>query len=187
MDKTLVVRGSRIVFSISDVAGDNQFLNHVPIMCKDTVAILYMFDLTSCCMLTNIVYWYERARKWNKSKYDLKGKDQLLVLVRKYLEGLAIVEVKDAYPTVLEYVQALKAAGEVWMLSNMDSQEDIVYPNDPKAKIKVDDDLKQLFQEIELPHGTWWIWFHADNMFNTFQLLMFEYLFVSPFNHNDIS
>lgn len=33
----------------------------------------------------------------------------------------------------------------------MDSQEDIVYPNDPKAKIKVDDDLKQLFREIELP------------------------------------
>jgi len=33
----------------------------------------------------------------------------------------------------------------------MDSQEDIVYPNDPKAKIKVDDDLKHLFREIELP------------------------------------
>jgi transcription initiation factor TFIIE subunit beta len=48
-------------------------------------------------------------------------------------------------------LQALKAAGEVWLLSNMDSQEDIVYPNDPKAKIKVDDDLKQLFREIELP------------------------------------
>ena len=26
-----------------------------------------------------------------------------------------------------------------------------MYPNDPKAKIKVDDDLKQLFREIELP------------------------------------
>jgi transcription initiation factor TFIIE subunit beta len=33
----------------------------------------------------------------------------------------------------------------------MDSQEDIVYPNDPKSKIKVDDDLKQLFREIDLP------------------------------------
>uniref|UniRef100_A0A0D9UZX0 TFIIE beta domain-containing protein n=1 Tax=Leersia perrieri TaxID=77586 RepID=A0A0D9UZX0_9ORYZ len=86
-----------------------------------------------------------------KSKHDLKGKDQLLVLVRKYPEGLAVVEVKDAYPTVLEDLQALKAAGEVWLLSNMDSQEDIVYPNDPKSKIKVDDDLKQLFREMELP------------------------------------
>jgi len=33
----------------------------------------------------------------------------------------------------------------------MDSQEDIVYPNDPKTKMKVDDDLKLLFRETELP------------------------------------
>lgn len=33
----------------------------------------------------------------------------------------------------------------------MDSQEDIVYPNDPKVIIKVDDELKQLFRGIELP------------------------------------
>jgi transcription initiation factor TFIIE subunit beta len=33
----------------------------------------------------------------------------------------------------------------------MDSQEDMVYPNDPKAKIKIDDDLKELFRGIELP------------------------------------
>ena len=33
----------------------------------------------------------------------------------------------------------------------MDSQEDIVYPNDPKVMIKVDDDIKQHFREIELP------------------------------------
>ncbi|EES11397.1 hypothetical protein BDA96_06G228700 [Sorghum bicolor] len=94
---------------------------------------------------------YDGRRFSYKSKHDLKGKDQLLVLIRKFPEGLAVVEVKDAYPNVLEDLQALKAAGEVWLLSNMDSQEDIVYPNDPKAKIKVDDDLKQLFREIELP------------------------------------
>ena len=33
----------------------------------------------------------------------------------------------------------------------MDSQEDIAYPNDPKSKIKLDADLKQLYREIELP------------------------------------
>lgn len=86
-----------------------------------------------------------------KSKYDLKGKDQLLSLIRKFPEGLAVVDVKDAYPSVMEDIQALKAAGQIWLLSNMDSQEDIVYPNDPKVTIKVDDDLKQLFRGIELP------------------------------------
>lgn len=94
---------------------------------------------------------YDGKRFSYKSKYDIKGKDQLLSLVRKYPEGLQVVEVKDSYPSVLEDLQALKAAGHVWLLSNMDSQEDIVYPNDPKVMIKVDDDLKQLFRGIELP------------------------------------
>lgn len=47
--------------------------------------------------------------------------------------------------------QALKAGGQIWLLSNFDSQEDIAYPNDPKVPIKVDDELKQLFRGIELP------------------------------------
>ncbi|KAG8080328.1 hypothetical protein GUJ93_ZPchr0007g2992 [Zizania palustris] len=67
MDKTLAVQGARIAFSIWDVAGDSQFLDHVPIACKDAMAILYMFDLTSRCTLTNVIDWYERARKWNKT------------------------------------------------------------------------------------------------------------------------
>lgn len=33
----------------------------------------------------------------------------------------------------------------------MDSQEASVYPNDPKVMIKVDNDIKQHFREIELP------------------------------------
>ncbi|XP_062188165.1 septum-promoting GTP-binding protein 1-like [Phragmites australis] len=67
MDKTLAVQGARIAYSIWDVAGDRQFVDHVPIACKDAVAILYMFDLTSRCTLNNIIDWYERARKWNKT------------------------------------------------------------------------------------------------------------------------
>lgn len=94
---------------------------------------------------------YDGRRFSYKSKHDLKGKDNLLTLIRKFPEGLPVIDVKDAYPTVMDDLQALKAAGQVWLLSNMDSQEDIVYPNDPKAVIKVDDDLKQLFRSIELP------------------------------------
>lgn len=67
MDKTLAVRGARLAFNIWDVAGDSQPVDHVPIACKDAVAILFMFDLTSRCTLTNIIDWYERARKWNKT------------------------------------------------------------------------------------------------------------------------
>lgn len=67
MDKTMAVRGARIAYSIWDVAGDIQSVDHIPIACKDAMAILYMFDLTSRCTLNNILDWYERARRWNKT------------------------------------------------------------------------------------------------------------------------
>lgn len=94
---------------------------------------------------------YDGHRFSYKSKYGLKDKTELLHLIRKYPEGLAVIDLKDAYPTVMEDLQVLKAAGQIWLLSNFDSQEDIAYPNDPKVHIKVDDDLKQLFRSIELP------------------------------------
>ncbi|KAL8515720.1 hypothetical protein ACS0TY_014413 [Phlomoides rotata] len=86
-----------------------------------------------------------------KSKHALKDKAQLLNLIRKFPEGIAVIDMKDSYTAVMDDLQALKASGQIWLLSNFDSQEDIAYPNDPRAIIKVDDDLKQLFRGIELP------------------------------------
>ncbi|KAK4836417.1 hypothetical protein QYF36_022714 [Acer negundo] len=95
--------------------------------------------------------YFDGKRFSYKSKHALKDKSQLIVLIRKFPEGIAVIDLKDAYPTVMEDLQALKAAGQIWLLSNFDSQEDIAYPNDPRVPIKVDDDLKQLFRGIELP------------------------------------
>ncbi|KMT05088.1 hypothetical protein BVRB_7g172420 [Beta vulgaris subsp. vulgaris] len=64
---------------------------------------------------------------------------------------MPVIDLKDSYLSVMEDLQILKADRKVWLLSNFDSQEDIVYPNDPRFPIKVDDDLKQLFRSIELP------------------------------------
>ncbi|CAI9292606.1 unnamed protein product [Lactuca saligna] len=67
-------------------------------------------------------------------------------------EGISVADLKDAYPTIVEDLQALKAATEIWLLSNPDLKEDIAYPNDPQVPFKVDDELKILFRAIELPH-----------------------------------
>ncbi|OIT00849.1 PREDICTED: uncharacterized protein LOC109229270 [Nicotiana attenuata] len=99
----------------------------------------------------NLKVYYDGNRFSYKSKHALKNKDQLLILIRKFPEGIAVIDLKDAYPTVMEDLQALKSAGQIWLLSNFDSQEDIAFPNDPRVPIKVDDDLKQLFRGIELP------------------------------------
>ncbi|XVE80345.1 hypothetical protein DITRI_Ditri14bG0132400 [Diplodiscus trichospermus] len=55
VNKTLFVQGARIAFSIWDVGGDSNSLDHLPIACKDAVAILFMFDLTSRCTLNRLV------------------------------------------------------------------------------------------------------------------------------------
>ncbi|KAM7251614.1 hypothetical protein ACFE04_023497 [Oxalis oulophora] len=67
VNKTLLVQGARISFSLWDVGGDTGSLDHVPIACKDAVAILFMFDLTSRCTLNSVVGWYNEARKWNQT------------------------------------------------------------------------------------------------------------------------
>ncbi|KAL8243409.1 hypothetical protein R6Q59_009667 [Mikania micrantha] len=67
MDKTLSFGGARIAFRIWDVGGDRRSTEQLPIACKDAVAILFMFDLTSRCTLHNVLEWYMQARKWNKT------------------------------------------------------------------------------------------------------------------------
>ncbi|KAK4420748.1 Septum-promoting GTP-binding protein 1 [Sesamum alatum] len=67
MDKTVCVQGARIAFRMWDVGGEQRSFDQVPIACKDAVAILFMFDLTSRCTLTSVVEWYSEARKWNQT------------------------------------------------------------------------------------------------------------------------
>ncbi|KAK6132929.1 hypothetical protein DH2020_033313 [Rehmannia glutinosa] len=67
MDKIMYIQGAKIALKIWDVGGDNRSFDQVPIACKDAVAILFMFDLTSRCTLNSIIGWYNEARKWNKT------------------------------------------------------------------------------------------------------------------------
>lgn len=67
MDKTLVVSGARISYCIWEVQGDGKSEDQLPMACKDSVAILIMFDLTSRCTLNSVLGWYKEARKWNQT------------------------------------------------------------------------------------------------------------------------
>ncbi|KAL3509703.1 hypothetical protein ACH5RR_029104 [Cinchona calisaya] len=67
MDKILSVKGARISYSIWDVRGDNSSHDHIPVACKDSAAMLFMFDLTSRCTLNSVIRWYKEARKWNQT------------------------------------------------------------------------------------------------------------------------
>ncbi|XP_022941419.1 septum-promoting GTP-binding protein 1-like isoform X2 [Cucurbita moschata] len=67
MNKTLSIQNALISFSIWDVKGDSSSQDQLPLACKDAVAILFMFDLTSRRTLNSIVDWYTEARKWNQT------------------------------------------------------------------------------------------------------------------------
>ncbi|KAL6135264.1 hypothetical protein ACLB2K_067492 [Fragaria x ananassa] len=67
MDKTLRVRDARISYSIWEVGVDRKSQDNLHVACKDSVAILFMFDLTSRVTLNSIPTWYNRARKWNQT------------------------------------------------------------------------------------------------------------------------
>ncbi|XP_052177341.1 septum-promoting GTP-binding protein 1-like isoform X2 [Diospyros lotus] len=67
MVKTLSIGGARIAYSVWEVSGDEASHNHIPAACKDSVAILIMFDLTSRCTLNSVIRWYQDARKWNQT------------------------------------------------------------------------------------------------------------------------
>lgn len=79
MDKRIQIRNTAITFSIWDLGGQKEFINMLPLVSNDAVAILFMFDLTRKSTLNSIKEWYRQVRGFNKTaipfligtKYDL--------------------------------------------------------------------------------------------------------------------
>eukprot|EP01119_Soliformovum_irregulare_P007049 TRINITY_DN19452_c0_g1_i1.p1 TRINITY_DN19452_c0_g1~~TRINITY_DN19452_c0_g1_i1.p1 ORF type:complete len:208 (+),score=37.50 TRINITY_DN19452_c0_g1_i1:203-826(+) len=69
MEKTIPIRGTEITFSIWDLGGQREFVNMLPLVCNDAVAILFMFDLSRKSTLNSIKEWYRQARGFNKTAF----------------------------------------------------------------------------------------------------------------------
>ncbi|KAI7730533.1 hypothetical protein M8C21_006246 [Ambrosia artemisiifolia] len=72
MDKTLRIGGARISYSIWEAGGDTLYpdgdsRNMIPTACKDSVAIFFMFDLTSRRTLYSVINWHQQARIYNQT------------------------------------------------------------------------------------------------------------------------
>uniref|UniRef100_M4ER76 Septum-promoting GTP-binding protein 1 n=1 Tax=Brassica campestris TaxID=3711 RepID=M4ER76_BRACM len=66
-DKMLTMGGARISYSIWELEGAERSRDLIPTACKDSVAILFMFDLTSRCTLNSVISWYQQARMSNQT------------------------------------------------------------------------------------------------------------------------
>jgi GTPase SAR1 family protein len=49
--------------------GQKEFVNMLPLVCNDAMAILFMFDLTRKSSLNSIKEWYRQARGFNKVRF----------------------------------------------------------------------------------------------------------------------
>ncbi len=67
MEKTISIRNTEITFSIWDLGGQREFVNMLPLVCNDAVAILFIFDLTRKSTLNSIKEWYRQGRGFNKT------------------------------------------------------------------------------------------------------------------------
>jgi len=67
MEKTISVRRTTITFSIWDLGGQREFVNMLPLVCNDAIALLFMFDLTRKSTLNSVKEWYRQARGFNKT------------------------------------------------------------------------------------------------------------------------
>eukprot|EP01130_Rhizamoeba_saxonica_P003867 TRINITY_DN1603_c0_g1_i1.p1 TRINITY_DN1603_c0_g1~~TRINITY_DN1603_c0_g1_i1.p1 ORF type:complete len:221 (-),score=50.59 TRINITY_DN1603_c0_g1_i1:107-748(-) len=82
MERTVQVRGKPVTFSIFDLGGHKDFVNMMPLVCNEAVAILFMFDLTRPATLSSIKAWFNNAREINEhafailvgTKYDMFAK-----------------------------------------------------------------------------------------------------------------
>lgn len=67
MEKCVSIRNTQIIFSIWDLGGQREFVNMLPLVCNDAIAILFMFDLSRKSTLNSIKEWYRQARGFNKT------------------------------------------------------------------------------------------------------------------------
>lgn len=67
MDKKIQIKNTTITFSIWDLGGQKEFINMLPLVSNDAVAILFMFDLTRKLTLNSIKEWYRQVRGFNKT------------------------------------------------------------------------------------------------------------------------
>jgi hypothetical protein len=77
MEKTISIRNTEITFSIWDLGGQREFVNMLPLVCNDAVAILFMFDLSRKSTLNSIKEWYRQARGFNKVSECYTSADEI--------------------------------------------------------------------------------------------------------------
>lgn len=104
MEKTIAIRNTEITFSIWDLGGQREFVNMLPLVCNDAIAILFMFDLSRKSTLNSIKEWYRQARGFNKTAIPF-----LVGTKYDHFATFPIQEQEDITKQARRYARAMKA------------------------------------------------------------------------------
>lgn len=102
METSVNIRNLHVDFRIWDLGGEAEFTNMLPLVASDSVALLFMFDLTRRSTLSSIKDWYRQARGFNRTaiplligtKYDLftnlpyEEQEKITIQAKKYAEAM---------------------------------------------------------------------------------------------------
>jgi GTP-binding protein of the ras superfamily involved in termination of M-phase len=102
MEKTITLRNTDITFSLWDLGGRQEFLSMLPLVCNDSVAFFFIFDLSRKSTLLSIKEWYRQCRGLNKNahvilignKYDIfttlsvEEQEEITILAKKYAKAM---------------------------------------------------------------------------------------------------
>ncbi|KAI8823898.1 septum-promoting GTP-binding protein 1 [Chytriomyces hyalinus] len=105
MEKTISIRNTEITFSIWDLGGQREFVNMLPLVCNDAVAILFMFDLSRRHTLNSIKEWYRQARGFNKTAIPF-----LIGTKYDHFAGLPKKEQEEITNQARKFAKAMKAS-----------------------------------------------------------------------------
>ncbi|PRP83484.1 spg1, Ras superfamily GTPase [Planoprotostelium fungivorum] len=104
MEKTISIKGTEITFSIWDLGGQREFVNMLPLVCNDAVAILFMFDLSRKSTLNSIKEWYRQARGFNKTAIPF-----LIGTKYDFFANLPAEEQEEITKQARKFAKAMKA------------------------------------------------------------------------------
>ncbi|KJE88876.1 hypothetical protein CAOG_00449 [Capsaspora owczarzaki ATCC 30864] len=90
-----------------------------------------------------------------KPKYAVGSKDELLELLRSYymqgLGGIKQSELLQCYREAADDVMQLQADNRIYVLKPTKGTEMILFYNDPRLRVDVDEEFKDLWSKIQLP------------------------------------
>jgi len=104
MEKTITIRNTEITFSIWDLGGQKEYVNMLPLVCNEAVAILFMFDLSRKSTLNSIKEWYRQARGFNKTAIPF-----LIGTKYDYFIGFSPEEQEEITKQARRFAKAMKA------------------------------------------------------------------------------